>query len=298
MTRSGIFRTAALAATGAAALSTGCAYNWHGPLETETRVIEIPHEPDQPLSVATRNGRVTVREGGVNSVEVTAEVKARTVERLLETRVVAERQPDGTLLLTHEFPTERLYSGEGASFEVAIPDVSRVYVDTSNGRITLEGLGGVAELDTSNGRVTVTDFAGDVIADTSNGGIRMERIGGSVEVDTSNGGIVLREIAGAVEADTSNGRVDIALDRYSAGPINVDTSNGGVELTFGPAFEGELVLDTSNGRVHLDADQIAGALTRLKIGKRHAVIALGESQMRSRVETSNGSIRVRFAEPE
>lgn len=265
-------------------LATGCSVI----LARETRVTTVPHQPATAIRVETRNGGVTLRKAAREDVEITAKLAATTPERLAQAQVVAERQPDGALLVKVNWP-DRPRSREGCAFDIALPEAVGVAIDTSNGGIEIADLAGTAQLDSSNGAIRVSNHAGDVHADTSNGAITLRNIAGSVHADSSNGRVVLRGVAGKATVDTSNGGVEIELADHAAGPLDVDTSNGHVEIRLGTAFTGELQLSTSNGRIQLDA---AGATRVKQSGRGDATLTFGSDATRSRVRTSNGGIRV------
>lgn len=267
-----------------ATLASGCSVI----LARETRVTTVPHQPAAAIRVETRNGSVTLRKAARDDVEITARLAATTTERLEQAHVVADRQPDGALLVKVNWP-DRWRSREGCAFDIALPDAVGVTIDTSNGAIEIADFAGPAELDSSNGHIRVANHSGDVHADTSNGAITLSNIAGSVHADSSNGRIVLRGVAGKATVDTSNGGVEIELADHAPGPLNVDTSNGNVEIRLGAAFIGEMQLSTSNGRIQFDA---AGATRVRQTGRRHATLVFGSNATRSQVRTSNGSITV------
>jgi DUF4097 and DUF4098 domain-containing protein YvlB len=195
-----------------------------------------------------------------------------TVERLEATTISANRQPDGTLLVTAIPPEGGWRSSEGCGFEVATPGASGVTVSTDNGGIDVRGCAGLARLNASNGAVIVHDA------------------GGAVEAETSNGRVEVHGSHGAVSAKTSNGAIVVDLAPDSPGPISAGTSNGSINLTLSPAYRGTLVVSTPNGTLHLpDAGE---GITIRRDGKKTATLAVGEGGGSSDARTSNGAISV------
>ncbi len=227
------------------------------------------------LDIHTRNGSVAVSRADGDEILITATLRARTRERLEKMKVVAEESESGVLVIRPEPADGRWLNNEGCSLEVSAPaaaTASGLKVKTGNGRITVSGVSGRADLDTSNGRITVTEAAGEVIADTSNGRIE------------------LTDVPGPVTADTSNGAVIVRLTPDGHGPVLIDTSNGSVTLEVGRDFAGTLRARTSNGRVDIP--------DRFERGDRRrnaADLAMGDGPP-SIISTSNGSIRVRVLE--
>ncbi len=287
MGRNGV-RLAGLAALATLTTLSSCT-GW-GPLYEETRVLQAEHFDGMGIKVKTHNGKIAVEKADVPDVQITAIVKARSEERLQATRIIAEHDDTGLLVVRVEWPEGKRMNREGCSFEIVTPGAYGIVLDSSNGSLKIKGLEGEAVLDTSNGAITIVDHAGDVHADTSNGALTFERIDGSVVADTSNGRIRVIDVTGSVDVDTSNGGVNIELSDRSRGPVRVDTSNGGVRLVINEHFEGELVLDTSNGRISMDTPS---NVKHLSSRKNHAVLRFTDHGPKSVVSTSNGSIEVR-----
>lgn len=255
----------------------------------ETRRFEIAHQPATPMYVRTENGSIEVDAAPQSaSVVVTAIVRAKTEERLANTKVIAERDAEGAVRVSVAWPDDKRLSNEGCSFEIVTPDARGVDLDTSNGSVRIAGLSGGANLVSSNGKITIASHQGDVTARTSNGNIDAERISGSLNGRTSNGGIGARDIGGAVDLDTSNGSVDVRLADSSSGPVRVDSSNGGVDVECGKGFSGSVVMSTSNA-----STRFRDGSGRVIRGKDRLEASVGAGGPRSTISTSNGSIEVR-----
>lgn len=137
---------------------------------------------------------------------------------------------------TLEVPAGLDVSGHTENGEVDLTLVNDVDVETSNGRITLDGVTGTIRASTSNGRVEGSGLEGDGIdASSSNGAIDLQlEVPQDVEAHTSNGSIDLSVPDGSyrVNAETSNGRTDIAVPSDSSGEFTLDlsTSNGSITV--------------------------------------------------------------------
>jgi DUF4097 and DUF4098 domain-containing protein YvlB len=244
-----------------------------------------------------------------DDVEIEASLRATTQERLKGARVVADRDSAGALLVSVTWPGGKARNNEGCSFKITLPGARGVTVRTANGRVLIAGLEGAADLATSNGGIDVRGHDGDLKAHSSNGSLSVERVAGSVETGTSNGSVSVRDAGGGVQVRTSNGRIEIAeatgavtartsngsieirLAGDGVGPVEANTSNGSVTLTIGQALGGELELRTSDASISVG--DLAGA-TMVVDEKHHKRVRLDDSSSRSRVQTSNGSIRVRM----
>ncbi len=247
------------------------------PLHLETRTTNIPHQKGAAIKVETANGSVAVSQSDRDDVQIVAYLRAVSQERLEAAEVVADRDENGALSVSVDWPEGKSRNREGCSFEVHIPDAVDVTLQTRNGRINLTGLDGKADLHTSNGAVEVK---------THNG---------PLNVKTSNGRIKVADATDRVDAKTSNGAIDVSLAPEGPGPIDAQTKNGAITLTLSPVMQGRLTLTTSNGSVRIDPNCEAKVVSERK---NHAVLDLGSSDNPSSATTSNGSIQVQRTKPD
>lgn len=231
---------------------------------SETRILTVPHVAGSRLDVRTRNGSVEVRQGGVDEVQITATIHARSQDRLAKTALTARRDPQGTLEVRVEWP-DGPRNGEGASIVIVTPSAPKVSALTSNGNILVRA-----------------DDAREIDATGSNGSIVVHAPMAVVKAASSNGMVDLDRVARA-DVTTSNAGVTVALAPESVGPVAVQTSNGPIDLTVGPAFGGVMRARTSNGPVNVSVDRATAGEAGLDFGP-------GE---RSSITTSNAAIRVR-----
>jgi hypothetical protein len=274
----------------AVASTAGCMSShgeWSSDVERKTIDLDIAHRDHSGIDVVTENGAVVIRaDSSAASVTVNAEVRAKTVERLDATQIVAERRDDGVLALRVEWPDGKRQSNEGVSFEITVPDAHGVKVETGNGRVTLEGLAGDARVETSNGRVSIEDHRGPVVVGTSNGRIELEDIEGTADLRTSNGRIIARDIHGAVTAHTSNGAIEIDLESGVQGACSARTSNGAITFKAAKSMRASLDLSSSNGKIVVDR---GGETMEFKNSAR---VELNGGGPTCTLTTSNGRITV------
>jgi DUF4097 and DUF4098 domain-containing protein YvlB len=265
----------------------GCGYQNANFKRTDT--IEHVHVASAPLRVDVANGSIEVKATDGEAVVIEATLKARTQERLDNTSVAVTRGADQTLDIRVQWPEGKRLSNEGCSITIAIPDATVVDLHSSNGRLTVTGVGSTVKLHSSNGNLTVSGVPGAIDAKTSNGNISFTDIGGAITVDTSNGKIGLTEVRGPIKADTSNGSIDIRLTDDATGPIIVDSSNGSATLAVGAGFSGNLRLSTSNGKVTVFEGVTAESTDVAKTSRTLVFTGSGDSKL----STSNGSITVK-----
>ena len=268
----------------------GCHFNiGGGPVFRESRTSVLEHVNGTAIEVESANGGITVTQSDRADVQIVAHLKAQTEERLQAARIIVSRNELDNLNVGVEWPGSRK-GNEGCTFEIELPSAKDVYLRSTNGKLSVLGLSGVATLTTSNGSIQVDRFDGDIEAETSNGRVTVHDAEGKIDVQTRNGAIEIIEAKQDVIADTSNGSVKLKLaDADSAGPIAIGTSNGSVTVELNSAFAGKLSCKTSNAKIRVDS--ISGTVT--DNGKRSKVIQFGDSAVASRIKTSNGSINVR-----
>lgn len=253
----------------------GCLWNQYKAKTTITQ--SVPHQVGTGIEVKTLNGSVrVVGDSSASQVEITAKVTCGGVtqedadSRITQAKLNVTRQAYNTLLIEPVFPGPTKVNGDGASFEIRIPDATGVTIDTSNGSINVQNL------------------SGQLLVDTSNGSVNVKSHDGPITIDTSNGKITAVDIAGSATIDTSNGSIKLVLASGQTGPINADTSNGSINITVGQAFAGSVRFDTSNGRLIITDS--GNVLKSKSLGKNDGTIKFKNDGGTSVVDTSNGGI--------
>jgi hypothetical protein len=255
---------------------------------SRTDTVIKTHVQSAPVQVQVANGSIEVKAGQADEVQITAVIKAVTQERLEQTMLVVTRTADQTLDISVQWPNGKRKGNEGCSLTITLPDAGAIALKSSNGRLTVTGVGSELKLRTSNGRIIASHIPGNIYGRTSNGRIILTDIGGEVDVNTSNGRLIFTEMSGPIAADTSNGSVQIRLTDTAIGPLDVNTSNGSTTVAIGPGFRGQLALSTSNGRIKVDENIEKQSKD---IRKSSATIHFGSGNA-SRIHTSNGSITI------
>lgn len=285
--RPSILTTLGLAALTAVTTMSGC--ESLSPRVYDYRVMKVAHIPNTSLDLVTANGSIKAMHEDRADVAVEVELYGYDSERLDFATVHADRMGDRSLRVWVDWPGGKRQKGEGAKIEIYLPGANGVQAKTTNGAVTIGGLGGEARVQTSNGAVQVSNHLGNMDLSTSNGSIRVDDSNGDIQFNTSNGRILISNATGVVEGDTSNGNLYVSTADDASGPIRIRTSNGRVELDLGYGYEGILRISTSNGKIKTDGLHDA----RLIQSSNNALeLQMGESDEISAVRTSNGSVRV------
>ncbi len=258
--------------------------------ERETRVLHVEHAAGAGLRVTTHNGAVAVYQDDRADVQITAELRAQTKERLAEAVVIAKRDDSGVLEVFVEWPGGKPLNNEACEFELLLPDAAKIEVKTSNGAVRVEHVGDEAVVRTSNGQIVVQDVRGPVYAHSSNGKIMVEDVTGPVDVDTSNGRVDVINTDGRIKARTANGAVHMTGVKDA---FELRTNNGQIEIELADSFTGEVDLHTNNGRVS------ASGLNGVEVvdsGPKSMQLRFSGGDSKSTARTHNGKIQVSQAD--
>lgn len=270
MQRRALLASTASALTGGLA---GCLGGVFGTPETESFERRYDVSDETVLTVANRNGDVTVRDTDEERVTVSGEKRAGT-ESALDTITVD--------VVTGEQFTVDVRFGGGSDFTSRSVDLA---VDVPEG-VTVDSA------ETANGAVTVDGVAGDVSASSSNGDVAVTDVDGYVACDTSNGDVRVRGTTGVTGARTSNGTVDVEL-LAMRDDVTCRSTNGPVTVRVGPDVSAAFRLSTSNG----DAEVREVPHTVSASGRGFVEGQLrGGTSPRLSVESSNGDVTLRPAE--
>jgi DUF4097 and DUF4098 domain-containing protein YvlB len=256
------------------------------------RHMTVAHEAGSGIKVTTGNGAVNIRKGDVSEVTIDAEIRAISQERLDAAKIIADRA-GGKLNIEVAWPDGKPMGNEGCRFDIVVPDAKGVEVRTTNGAVTISGLGGEAIARSTNGMIKLVDHDGPAGVSSTNGRIELENVSGKTTATTTNGGVSVVGAKGSVHASSTNGSITVRLAGESAGPVNASSTNGGIEVTIGKTFAGTLSASTTNG--HIDIPEIANARL-VRVQKNSATVAIGQSNESSELRTTNGSIRVHAAQ--
>ena len=124
---------------------------------------------------------------------------------------------------------------------------------------------------------------------TVNGDVEADNIGGPVSANTVNGSVRLETAAGDASGETVNGSVTATLHGQGTAPLSFKTVNGGVTLSVPKDLNADLEAETVNGDIETDFPiTVTG-----RINRRHLDGRIGQGGRSLKIETVNGSIRLR-----
>lgn len=202
---------------------------------------------------AAPNGGIEVVAWDRDEVRVRAKVVGRGSSEARAREIADEVDVEVGRVVRATGPDVRRREGWWVSYRIEVPARYDLWLESTNGGVSVRGVRGLLRLQTTNGGVRLADVGGDVRARTTNGGMRVTLSGSrwegeGLEATTTNGGVVLEvpeDYSAHLETGTRNGgfRVDfpitvsgrirrtLSTDLGAGGaPIRVRTTNGGVEI--------------------------------------------------------------------
>lgn len=240
--------------------------------------VSAPMSSGSVFVAQTHNGSITIRGGETADCNVTAKITARAgsdekARKLAEeTKVTLE--PSGNKLTAKiQQPTCIMNQSVSVSFDVTLPNQA--------------GL----ELTTHNGTVSVTNITGQVDATTHNGSVTADSISGTMKLRTHNGQITCKEISGDMKLQTHNGSVEAACSKSASSvcDVSIVTHNGEINFIAPPNLSAAVEVSTHNGSIDSDLPiTVIG-----EVSKRQLRGTVGGGQGKLRLETHNGSIKIK-----
>jgi len=228
---------------------------WGGDNERSCQVLTTTLAALPRLTVdGGRNGGVSVSGWDRSDMEVRAKVWANAASMSRAEAIAAEitvRVENGRI--SADGPSTARRESWGVSYEISVPHTTDLEIETLNGGIDVDGVGGDIGFEALNGGVRLVDVSGDVRGHTTNGGLHVE----------------------------------LAGTRWEGAGLDVETTNGGVRLILPEDYSAQLVTGTVNGGIDIGFP----VTVRGRIGRRLET-TLGEGGPTIRAVTTNGGVHI------
>jgi hypothetical protein len=128
-----------------------------------------------------------------------------------------------------------------------------------------------------------------VDVETVNGKIAAQNIGGNVKASTVNGDVLVSTTRGTVNAETVNGSIIASMASLpDSGNVHLETVNGSITSLIPEGIGGSIDLDNTNGSITANYPNA----TPDSSDKHHLRIKLDEGKRRVTLETVNGSVNL------
>jgi hypothetical protein len=139
-------------------------------------------------------------------------------------------------------------------------------------------------------RYTLHVPAGIVVdVETVNGKIAAQNIGGNVKASTVNGDVVVSTTRGTVNAETVNGSIIASMASLpDSGNVHLETVNGSITSLLPEGIGGAIDLDNTNGSITANYPNARPD----SADRHHMRIKLDEGKRRVTLETVNGSVNL------
>lgn len=261
-----------------------------------TEQLSAPLAPGSTFAAQTHNGSITINGAEVADCNLTATIIARAATeedaKKLAEEVKIKLEPFGDKLTARiEKPSFMRNRSVSVSFNVTVPNQTNLQLTTHNGALKIKNLTGQLNGKTHNGKVTAEKISGTAKLKTHNGRIVCKEVAGNTQLQTHNGSVICEEVSGDIKLRTHNGSAK-AFYSTAAPPVcnvSIVTHNGGVSLTAPLNFSAKVEASTHNGSIKTDLPiTVIG-----KVTKRKLTGTIGTGQGKLRLETHNGSIKIR-----
>jgi hypothetical protein len=262
--------------------------------------MSLPTPSARRMDVLNANGKVRIVGEDRDDIHVHARKHARAecsdaAAGLLDAITVEQHVTGGVLEIEVVIP--RRWNRHGtADLEVRVPRALEIHTQTSNGKLSIEGLRSAVHAVSSNGSVRVLDVVGDVDVTTANAKVVCAGTVGALVARSSNGKIQVADHRGALDASTSNGLIHARVHELAKDGVSLATSNGRIVLELPAEPDAEVDVRVDNGVIRSDFDLGQGADDEARGGRVRGRIGRGGVPIRLR--TSNGTISLREADPE
>lgn len=184
---------------------------------------------------------------------------------------ISDKVVGNRLELSAKMPgNDRIYS---ASFEIAMPESTRLDLTSTNGNITISGI------------------IAPISANTTNGAIGLTNTKGATFLSTTNGSINVQGHSGPIKGKTWNGSISCNLSEFNAADSNLfETHNGLVQLLLPIDASAKIEAYISNGNITIEGFDTIDFLER---SKTRVYCQIGSGTEILIVKTANGDITIR-----
>jgi hypothetical protein len=286
----------AAASVAAPAQTRGRGFNINVSMDNVEHCADLRVRSDNG-EIAQRNESVTLGAGQASGIELDDQagrsmVRVRAWDRadyevetckvaVAETKSAAEQLLSGISVsrsagrLTTAGPPSGSSGNWQLYFLIRAPRNANVDLQTTNGPVSVEGVGGNVKVRAINGPLSVANCPGRVDAQTTNGPISFHGNSGDVHLIAKNGPI----------------SVDLTGDTWAGAQLDAHTDNGPVSLTVPENYRSAVKLQSSrHAPLSCNIAACQNAMTDATSGER--LIRINGSADTVRVSTNNGPVSI------
>lgn len=179
-------------------------------IERESKTFPVAVGTVPRIAIDTFDGSVLVRAWDKPEVSYTAQKRAPTAEEMKQFTIQAEQRGDEVVISAKPVqPNAQLNAS--VQFEVYVPRSANLRINSGDGRLNVEGVGGDMQLNTGDGAIYVKEGKGSVRVSTGDGRITIDEFNGTADARTGDGRISLRGSFSQVDARTGDGAISLDL---------------------------------------------------------------------------------------
>jgi DUF4097 and DUF4098 domain-containing protein YvlB len=250
------------------------------------------------LDVSTGSGKIDIRQGPVNRVEIHGRIRVGTergrserdaedLVRQIETQPPIEQ--NGNVIRIGRLEGRDFERNVSISYEIVVPAQASIRAHSGSGSQTVTGITGPVNVSTGSGSIRLTDIRGGVHANTGSGGVMLTQAGaGDVDITTGSGSVDASGIRGALRVHTGSGRITVQGEQ--TGRWDLDTGSGSVNIRLPQNAGFDLNAHSGSGGVYVDHPiTVQGRIDRRRNNVSGKVRGGGYALD---VRTGSGSIRI------
>jgi hypothetical protein len=209
------------------------------------------------LDVRTGSGRIAVHTGPSDTVVIRGRIRASEsrfaggipTDRVRRVEQNPPIEQDGNSIEVGRTDDRELYNNVSISYDITVPQATRLRASAGSGSIRAEGIRGPARVSAGSGSIELGGISGSVDARTGSGQILARNLGGGIVARAGSGSVTLQMTDSAgfdLSAHSGSGGIDVnhpmtmqgRLDRHhiearvrGGGPlVDVSTGSGSVSI--------------------------------------------------------------------
>lgn len=187
------------------------------------------------LTVRTGSGRIQIRTGTGNQVQIHGRINAGSrdgmdaTERVRRVEAAPPVTQSGNVIRIGDTQDDPLYRNVSISYELVVPANTTINSQTGSGSQEIGSVDGPVRAQTGSGNIRIERTGGSLHAQTGSGSIQADSVSGEVRAQTGSGRVEVRQIARAdVSVQTGSGSVTLSLPPDAAYTLNAHTGSGSI----------------------------------------------------------------------
>jgi len=189
------------------------------------------------LDVSTGSGRIDVRTGPSDTVVIRGRIRANEswfaggspADRVRRIEQNPPIEQAGNSIDVGRTDNRELYNNVSISYDITVPEATRLRASTGSGSIRAEGIRGPARVSAGSGSIELGGIAG------------------SVDARTGSGRILARGLGAGIVARAGSGSVTLQMNDSAAFDLSAHSGSGGIDVSHPMTMQGRL------NRHHIEA---------------------------------------------